>query len=128
MEDKVVKIEWERLVSEEETCPRCRMTEEELEKAILQLQLLLNPRGIQVVLEKKEITPEQIQKNPLQSNRIIINGRLLEEYINAETGKSPCCSVCGPRDCRTVIINDKEIHEFIPVELIIKASLISISY
>lgn len=127
MSNNILKIEWERLVSEEETCPRCHATETELEKAILHLQSLLNPSGIQIVLEKRTITPEQFKENPLQSNRIIINGRLLEDYLHANTGKSPCCSVCGPNDCRTVILNGKEIYESIPAELIIKASLMAVS-
>lgn len=127
MSNNILKIEWERLVSEGETCPRCHATETEIEKAILHLHSLLNSSGIQIVLEKREITPEQFKENPFLSNRIIINGRLLEDYLFAKTGKSPCCSVCGPNDCRTVILNDKEIYESIPAELIIKASLMAVS-
>lgn len=113
---------------EGKTCPRCGDTEKEVERAISQLQSMLKPKGIEVVLEKRDITPEQFQKNPLQSNRILINGRLLEEYLQAKTGKSPCCSVCGPNDCRTIIINGKDIYEYIPAELIIKAGLTAISF
>lgn len=127
MKNNILKILWERLVTEGETCPRCKDTEKELEKAVAQLRELLNPEGIQVILEKREITPEQFRENPLQSNRIIINGRLLEEYLQAETGKSPCCSVCGPTDCRTVVVNNEEIYEHIPAELIIKAGLLAVS-
>jgi len=127
VEDKILKIEWERLVSEGETCPRCGDTENELEKAVAQLQAILKSKGTVVILEKRGITLEQFQNNPLQSNRIIINGHLLEEYLKATTGKSPCCSVCGPNDCRTIVVNDKEIYEHIPAELIVKACLIAIS-
>jgi len=127
VEDKILKIEWERLVSEGETCPRCGDTENELEKAVAQLQSMLKSKGIVVILEKREITPEQFQNNPLQSNRIIINGRLLEEYINAKTGKSPCCSVCGPNDCRTVKV-DNTIYEAIPSTIIIEAVMKALYY
>lgn len=127
MTNAILKIEWERLVSDGQTCPRCQSTEDELRKAVDYLATILKPRGIRVLLEKREIALQEFQKNPLQSNRIIINGKLLEEYIQAETGKSPCCSVCGPNDCRTIVVNDKQVYETIPAELIIKAGLKAVS-
>lgn len=44
--------------------------------------------------------------------------------MNARTGQSQCCDVCGDEECRTVEI-DGETLEAIPAELIVKAGLIA---
>ena len=76
---KTLKIRWQRLVSKGETCPRCGATGKEMEKALQTLEQSLAPLGIKVALEKQELNPAEFQKDPLQSNRIWIEGRSLEE-------------------------------------------------
>lgn len=117
-----LKIRWKRLVSNEETCPRCGSTEEELGKAVSILKQSPAPLGIEVVLEKEELSVAEFKKEPLQSNQIWINNRLLEDWIEGRVGQSPCCDVCGPHDCRTVEV-EGHTYEVIPAELIIKAGL-----
>jgi hypothetical protein len=120
---KKLIITWQRLVSDNNTCPRCGSTEEELNKAELQLKEKLNPLGIEVIVEKIEISLEKFQENPTQSNKILFNGVLLEDLIGAETGQSQCCDVCGDNECRTVKVGE-ELYETIPSDIIIKAGLI----
>jgi hypothetical protein len=67
---KILVIAWQRLVSEGGTCPRCETTENELDKAVSQLKKSLSPLGIDVTLEKIELTLEEFKKNPAGSNRI----------------------------------------------------------
>lgn len=119
---KILIITWQRLISEGNTCPRCESTEDELNKAILRLKGKLNPLGIEVILKKKELTLEKFKNNPVESNRILLNGRLLEDVINAKTGRSQCCDVCGDEKCRTVEIKEKS-YETVPVKMIVKAAL-----
>jgi len=123
---KKLKIRWQRLVSEQETCPRCGGTESELEKAVSILKKSLAPLGIEVVLEKRKLSISEFKKDPLQSNRIWINERPIEEYIKADVGQSPCCDVCGPNECRT-IETDETVYETVPAEVIIRAGLIAAS-
>lgn len=118
---KTLKIKWQRLISNEQTCPRCGSTEAELEKAVSALKA----QGIKVVLEKEEISLESFKKDPSQSNRIWINDRPLEQWLNAEAGKSVCCDVCGDSECRTVVV-DKQSYESVPADLIIKAGLAAV--
>ncbi len=122
----ILKIKWTRLISEGETCPRCGSTEEELRKALSTLKQSLAPLGIGVILQKEEIPIAEFRKDPLQSNRIWINNRLLEEWIEGRVGQSPCCDVCGPHNCRTVQA-EGQIFETIPAEIIIKAGLLAAS-
>ncbi len=121
-----LKIKWKRLVTEGETCPRCGSTEEELTKAVSTLKQSLSPLGINVTLEKEELSAAEFKINSLQSNQIWINNRLLEEWIEGNVGQSPCCDVCGPHDCRTVEV-EGQIHETVPAEIIIKAGLLAAS-
>jgi hypothetical protein len=74
------------------------------------------------VLEKKGLSVSEFKKDPLQSNRIWINNRPIEDYIEAKVGESSCCDVCGPHACRTVEIGEK-VYETIPSEIIIKAGI-----
>ncbi len=119
---KILKIKWQRLISEGETCPRCGSTEKELDKAVSTLRQSLAPLGIEIVIEKEELSGWEFKKDSLQSNRIWINNRLLEDWIEGEVGHSPCCDVCGPHECRTVEVKG-EVFEAIPADIIIKAGL-----
>jgi len=86
----------------------------------------LTPLGIEIVLEKEELPVSEFKKDPLQSNRIWINNRLLEDWIEGEVGHSPCCDVCGPHECRTVEVKG-QVFEVISADMIIKAGLIAAS-
>ena len=123
---KTLKIKWQRLVSDGRTCSRCGSTEGELEKAISTLKQSLIPLGIEVVLEKDELSVSEFKKDPLQSNQIWLNDRPLEDWIGGKVGQSPCCDVCGPSECRTIGVGG-EVYEAIPADLIIRAGLLAAS-
>ena len=122
---KTLTISWQRLLYDEQTCPRCRSTEDEVEKAVTTLRQSLTTLGIVVVLEKGELSVEEFKQNTLRSNEIWIGGRLLEDWLGATTGQSECCDVCGPNDCRTVDVAG-ESHAVVPAELIVKAGLLAV--
>lgn len=123
---KVLKIKWQRLISNEQTCPRCGATEDEVEKAVTLLKESLKPLGIRVALEKRELSELEFKFDPLQSNRIWIKGRPLEEWVGGTTGQSQCCDVCGTSECRTVGVGE-EVYETVPSDLVIKAGLLAAS-
>jgi hypothetical protein len=121
-------IKWQRLLVDEsgQTCPRCGSTENELDKAVHVLEQSLAPLGMEVVFEKKVLEPAVFTKDALESNRIWIVGRPLEDWLGAEVGQSHCCEVCGDAECRTVEIG-RDVYETIPAGLIIRAGLIAAS-
>lgn len=121
---KTLTIRWQRLVEGGATCPRCGTTGEEVQKAAGALGRALEPLGITVVLDGVEMGMQEFQRQPLESNRIVIDGRSIEEWLGGTTGQSPCCDVCGPNDCRTLTV-DGRTHEAIPAELIIRAGLLA---
>ena len=121
---KTLKIKWQRLVLKGQTCPRCRNTGKALEKAVSTLKVSLASLGIKVIFEKYELSVATFKKAPLSSNQIQINGRSLEDWVGGRTGKSKCCDVCGPNDCRTTRIKGRT-YESIPVKLLLRAALLA---
>ncbi len=126
---KTLTVRWQRLVDEEgQTCRRCGSTEKEVQEAIASLKKSLGALGIDVVLEKKALSPEVCAKDISRSNRIWVGKRTLEEWLGARVGKSPCgfCRAeLGEKvECRTVTMGGKT-YETIPAELIIKAGLVA---
>jgi hypothetical protein len=119
---KTLKIQWHRLMADGQTCPRCGDTGKEVEKASRSLEQSLSPLGIKVVLEKHELTPGAFRQDPSKSNRILINGRLLEEWLGLKVGQSLCCGPCGETECRTLEVGG-QVYETIPANLIIQAGL-----
>jgi hypothetical protein len=122
---KTLEILWQRLVDERgQTCDRCGTTETAVEEAVQKLKCSLQELGIDVVLEKKALTPSTFIESPLESNRIWVSGEPIEEWLSATSGQSKCCSACGDSDCRTITVDGKT-YEAIPAELIVKAGLLA---
>ena len=122
---KTLIIRWQRLVNQAgRTCPRCTDTGDTVEAACNKLKKSLCELDIEVVLKKETLNFPIFTKDPLQSNRIWINEKPLEQWIGAIVGQSRCCDVCGESECRTVSIG-QDTFEIIPEELIIRASLLA---
>jgi len=120
---KTLTIRWQRLVNESgQTCTRCEETGDTVKTAFDKLKKTLAVLDIEVELEKETLDFLIFTKDPLQSNRIWIGGRPLEEWIGATVGKSQCCDVCGDSECRTISIG-QNTFETIPENLIIRAGL-----
>jgi hypothetical protein len=107
-----------------QTCPRCGSTGQEVKKASRSLEQSLAPLGTKVVLENHELTPGAFQQDPSKSNRILINGRPLEEWLGFRVGQSLCCGPCGDSECRTLETGG-QVYETIPADLIVKAGLLA---
>ena len=111
---KQLRIAWQRLVDAKgRTCDRCDATYEERRRAFDKLKEALRPLGIEPALEIREIDKKTFEAKPAESNRIWIAGRPMEEWLGARVGSSPCCSVCGESQCRTVQVGSTT-HEAIP--------------
>ena len=122
---KQLIIRWQRLVNESgQTCERCTDTGSTVENAYKKLKKSLVELGIEVELKKEILDFSIFIKDPLQSNRIWIADKSLEEWLEATVGKSKCCDVCGDSECRTISI-DQDTFENIPEDLIVKAGLLA---
>lgn len=122
---KTLHLRWQRLVDGKgETCDRCGATEDAVEEAVGKLKSSLSGLGIDVALEKSAMSFSEFSKDTLQSNRIWIEGKPIEEWLSATSGQSPCCSACGDSDCRTITV-DGATYEAVPAELIVKAGLLA---
>lgn len=119
---KALDLRWQRLVTTTgQTCDRCGASEAAMERARAELETALKPLGIAVRLEKIEIAPEAFAGGPMESNRIWVAGRPLEDWVGGRAGSSRCCAACGDADCRTLEV-DGAVHEAIPERLILQAA------
>ena len=123
---KQLPVVWKRLMKDGNTCERCGSTLQQVQAAVGKLEVALGPLGIQPVLETEIIDERTFKAEPSESNRSLIAGRPLEQWIGATAGMSRCCSECGDSDCRTLEL-DGASYETIPAELIIKAGLATAS-
>jgi hypothetical protein len=118
-------LRWQRLVdASDETCPRCSSTEQEVAKAYDHLRNSLAPAGLRVALRTDRLDERAFFESPLESNRVWVNGRSLEDWIGAQTASSPCSGSCGETECRTVSIGGAT-YEAIPAGLIIRAGFVA---
>ena len=122
---QTIRIVWQRLLSlQGQTCDRCAATELALQQAVATLQQALAPLQMQVEFHAQAMTLEQFNQDPGASNRIWVADKPLETWLGASIGASPCCSVCGDAQCRTLECNHQS-YEAIPSQLIIKAGLLA---
>lgn len=119
-------IRWQRLVDQsDKTCPRCASTEQEVTKAVAHLRQSLAPAGIAVTAEAERMDEATFLAAPLESNRIWINGRPLEDWLGAHTASSACSGCCGDNtQCRTVALGGTT-YEAIPAGLIVRAGFLA---
>ncbi len=124
-EGPALQIHWQRLVNEQgQTCGRCGDTDQAVTDAVRKLKRSLKPLNIRVVLEKSALSPAEFAANPLESNRILISGKPLEEWLSATTGQSECSAACGDAACRTLTVGGRT-YEAIPSELVVRAGLLA---
>lgn len=120
-----MEISWQRLVdSTGQTCDRCACTGEATEVAFEKLKSCLSILGIDVRLKINSIDQTAFSANPIESNRILIDGISLEAWLGGITGQSPCCGPCGDKECRTLTV-DGQTYEAIPERLILRAGLLA---
>ena len=75
-------------------------------------------------LEQSKIDFYRFKEAPLESNRIWIADKPLEEWLEGFISASQCGTACGDSICRTLEV-DGESYEAIPPELIVKAGLLA---
>lgn len=122
---RTLTLRWQRLVDpSDRTCPRCSSTEQEVQKAFSHLRTSLAPAGIAVALQTDRIDEKTFFQAPLESNKIWIDQRPLEEWLGGQIASSPCCGSCGDAECRTVSLGG-QMYEAIPAGLIVRAGLIA---
>jgi len=122
---QTLQVRWQRLVDAKgQTCERCGSTERATEDGVKKLRRCLEPVGVEVVLEKAALSPSAFAKDPLESNRIWLAGKPIEEWLQPKVGKSQCCGTCGDSECRTLTV-EGQTYETIPAELIVRAGLLA---
>lgn len=122
---KTLTVHWQRLLDEYgQTCPRCGATDETVTTACKKLKKALAELDIEVILTKEALDFATFTEDPLQSNCIWLDGKLLEDWLGGTIKQSQCCDAGGESECRTVSIG-ADTYEVIPERLIIRAALLA---
>jgi len=116
-------IEWKHFDVNDATCERCTKTGYNLKLAIEELRKKYGTKGIDIVFKETKLTKDQMP----ESNQILLNEQLLENFIPSAKSGENCCNSCSDLienvqncNCRTVNIGS-DVHEEVPVDLIMKA-------
>ena len=118
---QTLSIVWQRLVDDQSnTCPRSQNTGLKSWRAVERIRAVLEPLGMQAVLECRELNQQAFLDRPLESNRIWIGGQPIESWLECRTGVSRCCDEYGEQDCSTLEVEGKS-YEAIPEELLVRA-------
>jgi hypothetical protein len=99
-----VIVEVERLVVEGETCDRCASTWESALQAVETVAGEVAGIGLAVDLREVPLPPERIS----DSNRVLVNGRLAEEWLSGSALMTECVS-CGDLVGESVCCRSYEI-------------------
>jgi len=112
---KNLNIEWQHYDKEGETCTRCNHTGDNLKAAIE-----LIPKTVKINYKETRLESDEMP----ESNTILINGRKLEDILNATTSENYCdsCSCLAGigTNCRTVKY-DGRVYEDLSTEMILEA-------
>lgn len=115
-------IEWKHLDSDGETCDRCYDTGENLHAEIKRLKRKLEAKGIEIQLIETKLDEIKV----MESNQILMNGKLIEEIIDLEVRDNYCVScsdlVGSDTFCRAIIFDGEE-YDDIPAKAIRLAAM-----
>jgi len=125
---KTLVLEWQRMIDEDgNVCCGSEDTRMAVETAREKLAKELKDHDIEVVLAKSDFSPEECKDCPERANRILVGGRGVDYWLQAEVGKSPCEGFCkqalGDKGSCQTLIYEGETYDVIPAELIVKAGL-----
>ncbi len=115
-----LRIRWKRAVDDQgATIAAHRKTEHALNLAHEALKKALTPLGIEVILEKVELSNDDFHQNPLKSNRLWLNGAAIFSYLpNARSGTVEIEEI----PLRTIEFAGQSFRDLTP-ELIVYAGL-----
>ena len=117
---KELVIEWQHIGADiSNTCERCAATGTSLHQVLKDLKPYFEQKNIHVNVKETLLPPEKLP----DSNRILINGKALEDYLaHARVNQTPCCSCAcmvgqDSVECRAIETPDG-LFEALPSDLI----------
>ncbi len=119
-----LSIKWKHFDKDGKTCVRCLSTGNNLADTIKKLRAEFEPKGIKIEFKETKLPENRMS----ESNKILIDGVLLEKLIPNANASENNCSSCADLTgninchCRT-IIQEEETFEEIPDKLIRQAIL-----
>jgi hypothetical protein len=113
-------------------CDLSTATEQSIEQASLELTRTLAPHGVKV--EVKTLTPEKVEGSTCLCNRVLIQGRYIDEWLDAEVVKAPCSGCPNQSGCagsgsacagQTAMVHQGITYNIVPANLIVMAGMVA---
>jgi hypothetical protein len=120
---RVLVLQWQKPTSEVcLACQKCGVSEKEIEKACVELQKQLAPKGIEVKLGAEKTGDPQ---TPTAGGMYICDVPL-EVWLSGESLTDPCENAQkrgNPEVMRRTFWSDGQSYEIVPADLIVKAGM-----
>ena len=117
--EKIV-VEWMHYDKEGETCTRCNSTGGNIQEAMKAISSKNKYQEVQIIFKETKLEADRMS----DSNTVLINGKKLEDILDASASENFChsCTCLSGKgtNCRTVVYGG-DSYEAIPYELIEKA-------
>jgi hypothetical protein len=133
---QVIKLAWHKVTQDDGTiCPLSTDTQAQVELAAEELRSTLAPNGVDVVVET--LTPEKVEGQECLCNRVLVQGRFVDEWLGAEIARTPCSGCPNQAGCatgsgsgracggQTALIYQGRAHDIVPANLIVMAGMIA---
>jgi hypothetical protein len=133
---KTLTIAWHKVTEDDGTvCDLSTRTQQVVEQAAKDLRRTLAPNGIDVAVET--ITPAKVEGSQCLCNRVLVQGRFVDEWLGADVVKAPCSGCADRGACpksaesgsacagQTAMAYQGNTYEIVPANLLMMAGLIA---
>ncbi len=133
---RTLTIAWHKVTEDDGSiCDLSTFTQQTVEQASEELSQALAPAGVDIVV--KTLTPEKVEGGDCLCNRVLIQGRYVDEWLGAEMVKTACSGCPNQAGCpktggsgsacggQYALIHQDETYNIVPANLIVMAGLIA---
>jgi hypothetical protein len=133
---KTLTVAWHKVAEEDGSiCELSTATQARVERAVRELRMALAPNGVEIVVET--LIPEPVEGGECLCNRVLVQGRFVDEWLSAEVAKASCYGCPDRAGCpksadagnrcggQTTVMYQGKTYEVLPASLIAMAGLIA---
>ncbi len=132
---RTLTIAWHKVSDDDGSiCDLSTATQQTVDQASEELRRALAPNGIEVVVET--LVPEKAEGGDCLCNRVLIQGRFVDEWLGADLVKTSCSGCPNQKGCAETaesggcggqynMIHQGKTYGIVPADLIVMAGLVA---
>jgi len=99
-EAQTLTIAWHKVIEDDGSiCHLSASTQQSVEQASEELRKALATKGVEIVVET--LTPEKVEGGDCMCNRVLIQGRFVDDWLGADLVKTSCSGCPSRAGCPT---------------------------